>query len=103
MYLNCKNAVLNVNSVLTYRGADMYYLIEYENSDHRSLWLGTRVRKTKTSKCKMLLKNSPEILSKKNQSYDCSKYCHPTRARKDEGVALQGGSTTSWHGAHFCV
>lgn len=51
----------------------------------------------------MLLKNSPEILSKKNQSYLCSKYCHPTRDKKDAGVAFKGGSTTSWYEAHFCV
>lgn len=51
----------------------------------------------------MLLKNSPEILSKKNQSYLCSKYCRPTRDKKDVGVALKGGSTTPWHGARFCV
>lgn len=81
----------------------MCYLIEYENPDHTSLWLGTTVRKTKNSESKMLLKNSPEILSKKNQSYLCSKYCHPTRDKKDAGVAFKGGSTTSWYEAHFRV
>lgn len=93
--------MLTITPALTYRVAEMCYLIEYKNSDYRSLWLETRVRKTKNRKCKMLLKNSPEILSKKNQSYLCSKYRRPTRDKKDAGVAFKGGSTTSWHEAHF--